>query len=138
MITKILVTAAVIFGCYLYIRYKRSRAITSSSQSARKVSSGQTVSGRSAIGSLKGSPVRMLALGLCVSSVLASAIYLGSSWMDDRTLLQVRVVNTQNGVATDYQAYKGDVEGRAFITIFGQRVSIADTERMEISEAVPR
>lgn len=138
MITKILVTAAVIFGCYLYIRYKRSRATTSSSQSARTVSSGQTVSDRSAIGSLKGSPVRMLALGLCVSSVLASAIYLGSSWMDDRTLLQVRVVNTQSGTVTDYQAYKGDVEGRAFITIFGQRVSIADTERMEISEAAPR
>ncbi|MEH6649411.1 MAG: hypothetical protein V7707_05205 [Motiliproteus sp.] len=138
MITKILVTAAVIFCCYLYIRYKRNKATTQGYQSARTVSSAPVVGGRSAISSLKGSPVRMLALGLCVSSVLASAIYLGSSWWDDRTLLQVRVVNTHSGTVTDYQAYKGDVQGRAFITIFGQRVSIADTERMEINEATPR
>ncbi len=134
MLTKILVTAAVILGCYFYLRFKRNRhAIQASTPRATLIDSNSAAADR-----LTGSPIRMLALGLCLLSVLASALYLGSRWLDDRTLLQVRVVNASSGEVTDYQAYKGDVEGRAFITIYGQRVSVADTERMEISEARPR
>lgn len=134
MLTKILVTAAVIMGCYFYLRFKRNRnAIEANASHVRLAEPKPAV-----VRSLKSmSPVRLLALGLCLLSVLSSAAYLGSRWLDDRVLLQVRVVNASSGESTDYQAYKGDVEGRVFITIYGQRVSIADTERMEISEVRP-
>ncbi|MEH6472037.1 MAG: hypothetical protein V7752_12380 [Halopseudomonas sp.] len=128
MLTKILFTALVIIACLLFIRYKASRTRTEK----RVVEVPAQLKGP-----LK-SPVRMLALGLCLVSVLASAAFLGIRWMDDKVLLQVRVINAASGEQTEYQAYKGDVEGRSFITIYGQQVSIADSERMEISEAVAR
>ncbi|MFT6915538.1 MAG: hypothetical protein ACJAWL_001847 [Motiliproteus sp.] len=124
MLTKILVTALVIIGCYLFIRSKRHhpvqrlRVIEAAPESAARLPS----------------PVRLLALGLCVFSLLASAAFMGLNWLDNQTLLKVRVTSTLNGESADYRVYKGDLEGRSFITTFGQRVIIADNERMEISE----
>jgi hypothetical protein len=128
MLTKILVTALVILGCYFYLRFKRSRNLSQPAPRATVAESRAP----------SRSPVRLLALGLCLLSVLSSAAYLGSSWLDGRTLLQVRVINANSGEVVEYQAYKSDVEGRGFITIYGQRVSIASTERMEISEVRAR
>ncbi len=128
MLTKILLTALVILGCYLFLRFKRSRTL------AQPVARATEADIRRA----SRSPVRLLALALCLVSVLASAAYLGSRWWDGRTLLLVRVIDAGSGEVTEYQAYKADVEGRGLITIYGQRVSIAATERMEISEAQAR
>tara|TARA_R110001583_G_scaffold1313_6_gene10797 strand:+ start:1283 stop:1669 length:387 start_codon:yes stop_codon:yes gene_type:complete len=124
MLTKILVTALVVFGCYLFIRFKRRQ----------QTSSMRVIEVAAERPSLLGSPVRMLALGLCVLSLLASAVFLGYRWSDNRTLLQVRVISATSGEVVEYQAYKGDVEGRSFVTLYGQRVSIAASERMEIHE----
>jgi hypothetical protein len=127
MLTKILVTALVIIGCYLFLRYKRGRSLAPLRVLEVVSHSGADRNPRS--------PMRMLALGLCVISLLASAIFLGWRWQDNRTLLEVRVISAATGEQVQYQAYKGDVEGRSFITIYGQRVSIAESERMEINEA---
>ncbi|MEH6824354.1 MAG: hypothetical protein V7629_10640 [Motiliproteus sp.] len=123
MLTKILVTALVIFGCYLFIRFKRNRP--TASLRVIEVAAERLPASRS--------PVRMLALGLCVLSLLASALFMGSRWLDNRTLMQVRVISAVTGEVVEYQAYKGDLEGRSFITLYGRQVSIADNERMEIT-----
>ncbi|RDE22549.1 hypothetical protein DV711_08125 [Motiliproteus coralliicola] len=123
MLTKILVTALVIFACYLFIRYKRGQALPAPARPKRDSAAEQSAQ----------KPIRMLALGLCLVSLLASGAFLGFRWWDDQRLLQVRVINADNGEVVEYQAYKGDVEGRSFITIYGQQVSIAASERMEIS-----
>ncbi len=127
MLTKILLTVVVIMGCYLFIRYKRGRSLPPLRVLEVVSHSGSHSGPRS--------PVRMLALGLCLISLLVSALFMGWRWQDNRTLLEVRVISATTGEQVDYQAYKGDLEGRSFITIYGQRVSIADSERMEINEA---
>ncbi|MFT5721488.1 MAG: hypothetical protein ACI9W6_001804 [Motiliproteus sp.] len=124
MLTKILVTALVIIGCFLFLRFKHNHP-------AQRL---RVIEVEPESPALYRSPVRMLALGLCVFSLLASAAFVGWNWLDNQTLLQVRVTSALSGESATYQVYKGDIEGRSFITTYGQQVIIADNERMEIDE----
>lgn len=121
MLTKILLTALVVLGCYLFIRYQRSRQALPQRSRTEPVTP-------------KNSGLRWLALGLCLLSLLASAAYMGYRWWDNSHLLQIRVINPTSGDAVEYQAYKGDVRGRSFTTRFGQKILVAEGERMELTE----
>ena len=121
MLTKILFTALVVLACYLFIRYQRQRRLKVAAAPIRP--------------QIKSTPMRDLALGLCLFSVVASSAFVGYRWWDDQRVLDVRVINATSGAVSEYQAYKGDVEGRSFITIDGRQISIADSERMEIRPA---
>lgn len=121
MLTKILITALVIFGCYLFLRYSRRPAPDTRREPARPA--------------VNGTAFRRLAAGVLLLSLLAAVAAFLYGWYDDRTLLDIRVINTLTGDVVHYQAYKGDLEGRSFVTLYGQQVSIADSERLEVSPA---
>jgi hypothetical protein len=45
----------------------------------------------------------------------------------------IRVVDTRSGRAVEYQAARGDIDDREFVTTDGRRIVLAETERLETS-----
>lgn len=124
MLTKILLTALVIIACYVYIQYKRkAQANLAGAEQMLSESANKTPAS-----------FRWLAIGLLVASVLGAVGYTLYGWYDDQTLLNVRVINSQTGEVVNYQVQKGEMGPRSFITIHGQQVTIANSERMEVTE----
>ena len=127
MLTKLLLTAAVIAGCYLFIRYKRGEALTNQHPQQRV----------EAEPSPQRKPLNWLALGLVALTVAAAIGFFVHDYQDSQTLLDVKVINPSNGEESHYKVYKGDLGARSFETIQGQQVRIGNTERMEVKEARP-
>lgn len=125
MLTKILLTALVIGAVYLYLRRKRERVALGE---ARPFAAGSAPQPFQALA------FRRLAGALLLLSLLGASAFFVHRWYDDQTLLNIRVINSTTGDVVLYQAYKGDLEGRSFVTVYGQSVSIAGNERMEIQE----
>jgi len=77
--------------------------------------------------------VRWVASALIVLMVLGAGFYLYHQWQDAYQVVTVRVIDARSGKVTTYQAYKGDIDGRTFLTRQGQQVTLAEVERMELS-----
>lgn len=79
------------------------------------------------------SPVRALALGAVSLMLLASAYFLYEYWRDRNEVIFIRVVDAGSGRAAEYQAQRGDIREREFVTTDGRRIVLAATERLETS-----
>jgi len=123
MFGKLFVTAAVILGAYLVIRARMRRNTESASPD---VPCSPPI--------LSAAALRNLAYGLLTLMLVGSALYLFLGWSSNQDLVRVQVINANTGAITDYQARRGDVEGRSFQTIDGRRVTLADVERMVLFE----
>ena len=121
MLWKILLTALVIAGAVLTLRMRNRPA-----EPVRRLGSVPRV--RSSSFGL----VRMLAAGFVVLMLLGAGFYLFQQWRDNYRIVDVRVIDSRTGNDSVYQAYKGDVEGRTFVTTDGRIVSLAETERLEL------
>lgn len=77
--------------------------------------------------------IRYLAYA-AVSMILAASGYLlYDHWRDSTEVIFIRVVDARSGRAVEYQASRGDIEDREFITTDGRRIVLAETERLETS-----
>ncbi len=124
MLTKILLTALVILGCYLFIRYKRS--VVQQQGAATPI----------AEDTLSANPlVRWFSVALLILSLTAAVGFFIYDWNDSRTLLEVQVISPHSGDKVVYQVYKGDLKERSFTTIQGQQVRIASNERLVVAES---
>ena len=125
MITKILLTIAVIMGLVMYLR---RRGAPPQNQQAR--------SNRSAV-SNQAEPIipRGILYIFIVLMLLSSAVIFYFNWEKSYRIITVRVINTQSGHMDEYQVRRGEVDGRKFETIDGKVVILADVERMEIDVA---
>jgi len=123
MFGKFFVTAAVILGAYLVIRTRMRR-------DPERGRAEETYSPPI----LSAAALRNLGYGLLGLMLVGSALYLFLGWSSDQDLVRVQVINANTGATTDYQAHRGDVEGRSFQTIDGRRVTLADVERMVLFE----
>jgi len=123
MISKIILTAVVIAGLVLYLRYNAAR------QGDRREA---VVPGPGAEdGSRLPSP-RLLATILVAFMILVSCAALLLEWRDASERVTVHVINTSSGVRVSYEARRGDIEDGAFTTVDGLRITPAKVERMEI------
>ena len=78
-------------------------------------------------------PIRGLALGV-VALMLATSVYLlFEHWRDNNAVIYIRVVDAGSGRTAEYRAARGDIQDRAFTTVDGRRVVLAETERLETS-----
>ncbi|UHD16959.1 hypothetical protein [Thiocapsa bogorovii] len=118
MISKLLLTAAVIFVAYLVIRARIRRS-------------------REAAGLIASRPplippalIRPLAYGLLAVMLIGSVAYLVRDWDRDREIIPVQVVNANTGEVTRYEVLRGSVDGRRFLTADGREIRIADIERL--------
>jgi hypothetical protein len=128
MITKILLTLGVIGLAWLVIRNRARREQLVAEERER------LVDGRQEKGT---KTLRYSAYGLILFMILASCVFLYLEWQKEYRVVRVRVVNTQSGEETVYQAKRGNVDDRTFETLDGRRINVAGVERIEVEELRP-
>ncbi|MEO5331539.1 MAG: hypothetical protein H7839_05905 [Magnetococcus sp. YQC-5] len=69
---------------------------------------------------------------LVVTGMLAWFVY--NDWRAAHQVVEVRVIHVQSGQVTTYEAMKNKVQGRSFLSLDGRRITLADVERMEVTE----
>ena len=70
--------------------------------------------------------------------MLATSVYLlFEHWRDNNAVIYIRVVDAGSGRTAEYRAARGDIQDRAFTTVDGRRVVLAETERLETSTVSP-
>jgi hypothetical protein len=116
MISKILFTLAVIAGVFLLVKLRRRRPVAAAPPD-------ETAQG-----------FRWLALFAVALILVGSAFFLWQTWRDASEVLVLRVIDTRSGKVSEYRAYRSDVEGRVFRTLDGRRISLAETERLEVQD----
>ncbi len=74
--------------------------------------------------------VKLAAYGLVALMLVGSAVYLFQGWQREREIVQLQVVNVYSGEVEHYDARRGDIDQRSFVTLDGRRVQIAEMERL--------
>jgi hypothetical protein len=124
MLGKLLITAAVVIAVYFALR---ARGPDSQGNHAGK---SDTRSGKPRL--FNHGAIKMTAYALLATMLVGSAFYLVQSWEQRREVVRVDVVNPYNGRVQAYQARRGDIDDRTFVTLDGRRIRIAETERLVI------
>lgn len=119
MFLKLLLTALVIAGALLTLRMRSQKQYTASAPLLN------AAEGRKPM-------LKFLAAGIVALMLAGSALYLYHQWRDAYQVVTVRVVDTRSDRATTYQVYKGDIDGRSFVTTDGRTVTLAEVERLEV------
>ncbi|MCL6416265.1 hypothetical protein MIB92_11430 [Aestuariirhabdus sp. Z084] len=119
MITKFLVTAAIIIGAILYLRY-RNRTVMAQQSLANSAPPPFPV------------PFKVISYALAGLICLAATGYMLYDYHDSHRLLSIRVVNPASGEEVEYKALKGKLDNRSFETIHGQQIRVSDNERLVI------
>ncbi|MES9968744.1 MAG: hypothetical protein ABW092_01840 [Candidatus Thiodiazotropha sp.] len=125
MITKLILTLSVIAIAWLVVKNRQQRveAISHDRQPG--------VAPRQATNPL----MKWGAYALLAMLLLGSGGYLYMQWQDAARVVTVIVVDTQTGRSVSYQARRGDIEERYFVTLDGREVSVANSERIELESA---
>jgi hypothetical protein len=124
MFLKLLLTLLVIAGALLTLRMRSQRRLNQYAPEPRvlKAPGGGVRSNRMP---------QLLAAGAVLLMLIGAGLYLYHQWRDAYQIVSVHVIDTRSGQSSQYQAYKGDIEGRKFTTIDGRVVTLAEVERME-------
>lgn len=122
MLTKILFTLAVVVVVFALLRWRQNRELEQR-QRPRVIDVTPEASSR----------IGWLATAVVVVLILATGVLLYQYWVDNNTVIQVRVVDAHSGQVTDYRAYRGDIDDREFVTVDGVRVVLAESDRLETS-----
>lgn len=126
MFLKLLLTALVIAGALLTLKMRKQRAMQQSVPELRVLNTPST-------GARGGKQLtRFLAVGAVLLMLVGAGLYLYHQWRDTYQVVTVRVIDTRSGQSSSYRAYKGDIEGRTFVTTDERTVTLAEVERMEI------
>lgn len=125
MLTKILVTALVILGCYAFLRFQRNKQSTQSNQAA--------ITDKQQAKSAISSSFRWVAACLVILTLVTAVGFFIYNWQDNHELLIVKITNPHNGETVSYQVYKGDLQERSFETVQGQMVRVSNSERIDIT-----
>jgi len=124
MLGQILLTLAVTVIAYLVLRSRRAPSPARRQPEPER----RHVSPRLA---------RIIANSLLVFMLLGSLFYLVDQWWRDREVVTVEVVNANTGHVSEFRAKRGDIHGSTFVTLDGQRIRLADVERMILREGDP-
>lgn len=118
MLSKILFTVAVIIGVILFFRHRRSRAAPAQPPAAAEP-------GRSL-------PPRIVACGLLGVLGAVALLIFALEWRRGERIVSIRVIS--NGATADYRARHKSIKGRNFVTLDGARVSLGESDRIEMIE----
>ena len=129
MISKILLTLAVIGLAWLVIRHRQHSLNENEPARISPPVAKQQGSNRA---------IKWLSYGLLALMVSASLIYLGWQVEQGYRLVTVRVVDAQTGRSVSYIARRMDVDDRHFVTQDGREIIVADGERIELSAYNPQ
>ena len=125
MITKLILTLTVIAIAWLVVKNRQQRVEAISHDRQPGVPARQDANPL-----MKWGAYTLLAMLL-----LGSGGYLFVQWQDSARVVTVIVIDTQTGRSVSYQARRGDIEERYFVTLDGREVSVANNERIELESA---
>lgn len=131
MLTKILLTLAVIIGAALYLRARNESEEAADSATHRP----KGEPGKRQLATESAAEIRSrnrLTAAILAALLAIGGIFFYFKWVEDNRLVTVRVVNSSTGEATSYQALANKLHGRTFITEDGRKITLADIERMEV------
>ncbi|MEO5345428.1 MAG: hypothetical protein H7834_03500 [Magnetococcus sp. YQC-9] len=78
--------------------------------------------------------MRITSLTLLIIAVVWIGWFLYHDWSEAHQVVDVRVIHVQTMHTTVYQAQRNKIQGRSFHTLDGRRITLADVERMEMTE----
>lgn len=78
---------------------------------------------------------RWLAYGFVAVVLGVGATFYYLDWQERNEVMTVKVINSRTGLSTTYEVSRGEMRGRAFTTVDGVTVTLAEEERVEV---VPR
>jgi hypothetical protein len=120
MLTKIIVTLAVIVGCLWFASSKRNQELQSvQSKVSKKDRERKLLLTRSAF-------------AFMFLMVLAAGVVVYLELQDDYETVTVHVINSETNARTSYEAQRQDVTEDSFTTLEGRKVFVADVERVEV------
>ena len=123
MISKLLLTILLILGLLYYVR------IRSSARPPERPRKAPVNPPPARQAPLVPRSILYLFIGLML---LATTVMLYFDLEKNYRVVTVRVINSDTGQVVEYQARRGDIDGRTFETVDGRVVTLADVERMEL------
>lgn len=123
MISKLFLTILLGLGVFYYLRSRTSARPPERPRPAPTTSS-----------TARQEPLipRAILYGFIGLMLLATAVMLYFDYEKNYRVVTIRVINSDTGQVTEYQARRGDIDGRSFETLDGRVVILADIERMEL------
>lgn len=77
---------------------------------------------------------RYLAYGFVALVIGVGATVFYMDWQERNAVLTVKVVNSRTGLSSSYRVKRGEMRGRTFTTLDGVTVTLADEERVEVTD----
>lgn len=115
MIKKILFTIIVAGVVFLFYKIKRQQPVK------------QTSAPEPPEGKLSTQLIAYVVVGFML---LFSAAFFTLNWLDDNSIIEVRVVTDNN--TSEYQIKKNTLKDRTFTTVDGRIIELGDNERLEV------
>ena len=125
MITKTLLTLAIVIAVFIWFRAQKSKQANSNTLAQGRLP---------AAGSAQNTWIKPLLYVLAALSIIVSISLYYYSWLDDNTQYQVTIINPQSGITETFIALKKDMRGRLFITQTGREIWTSDLERIEVKK----
>ncbi|NKB32299.1 MAG: hypothetical protein GKR91_04305 [Pseudomonadales bacterium] len=130
MLSKFLLTTAVIIGAFFVLRQRHIRSENDSAPKAIE---------RDAVENAKAAAKDELSADLRAAAYMFLALMVGLGaalyyfdWQDDHTVLTINLHRDNESGPVSYEVYKYQLENRSFVTIDGRAITVASNERMEI------
>jgi len=118
MLTKLLLTVAVIVVVSLVFRNQRVPVVKRAEQARTQPDTG-----------IKTHTVAYAIVGLIVCF---AAIFWFLDWRESHRIFNIDVTSASGGQSVRYQAYQKDIKGKNFKTLDGREVTVGDSERIEM------
>lgn len=77
---------------------------------------------------------RYLAYGFLALVIGVGATFYYLDWQERNEILTVKVINSRTGLTSNYQVKRGEMRGRTFTTLDGVSVTLAEEERVEVTD----
>jgi hypothetical protein len=120
MLTKILLTTAVIVAVVLYLRTQTPAATAPRPKEEEIDPAAQRRARNIATGAI-----------LLILIGIGSLVYY-FKWVEEHQLVVVQVINSATDSVATYTVFANKVQGRTFVTKDGRTITLADVERMEV------
>lgn len=133
MLSKFLITTAVIIGAFFVIR---QRHVNQEKPSApKKISNPAQTNDAASKATAKDELAADLRAGAYMFLVLmvglGAALYY-FDWQDDHKVLTINLHRDNQSIPVTYEVYKYQLQSRSFITTDGRSITVASNERMEV------
>ena len=129
MFTKILFTALIVLALLLYVRYQQTKQTDEKPTRSPSKTSPRTPSKSTHRLS------RIAAYATLVILLAIGGVFYYLDWKEDFRVMNIRIINANTGEIGKYSAYRSMIRGRSFVTLDGRTITVADSERIEMSEA---